>query len=60
MKKLIQFVKEDTVLCIAWVLAFLTMFLVPPSAAYLDYIDTLTCSGDRITYREDGVAEIRL
>ena len=39
MKKLIQLFKEDTVLCIAWVLAFLTMFLVPPSAVYLDYID---------------------
>ena len=38
-KKLIQLFKEDTVLCIAWVLAFLTMFLVPPSAAYLEYID---------------------
>ena len=39
MKKIIQFIKNETVLSIAWLLAFLTMFLVPPSAAYLDYID---------------------
>ncbi len=39
MKKLLHLLREDTVLCIAWILAFLTMFLVPPSAAYLDYID---------------------
>lgn len=39
MQKIIRILKEDTVLCIAWLLAFATMFLVPPSAAYLDYID---------------------
>ena len=39
LKKITQLFKDDTVLCIAWLLAFLTMFLVPPSAAYLDYID---------------------
>ena len=39
MKKIVHLLKDDTVLCIAWVLAFLTMLLVPPSAAYLDYID---------------------
>jgi len=39
MKKIIHLLKEDTVLCVAWILAFLTMFLVPPSRAYLDYID---------------------
>ena len=39
MQRIIQFIKNDTVLFIAWVLAFLTMLLVPPSAAYLDYID---------------------
>ena len=26
---------------------------------YLDYIDTLNCSGDRITYNEDGTAEVK-
>ena len=43
-KKLIHLFKEDTVLCVAWFLAILSMFLVPPGAAYLDYIDfhTLT------------------
>lgn len=39
LKKIIRLFKEDTVLCVAWVLAFLTMFLVPPSADYLSYID---------------------
>ena len=39
MKKIIQFIKNETVLSIAWLMAVLTMFLVPPSAAYLDYID---------------------
>jgi len=38
-KKITQLIKDDTVLCIAWLLAILTMFLVPPSAAYLGYID---------------------
>ena len=37
--KLIRLLKDDTVLCVAWILAFLTMFLVPPSGAYLAYID---------------------
>ena len=39
MQRIIQFIKNDTVLFIAWVLAVLTMLLVPPSAAYLNYID---------------------
>ena len=37
--KLIRLLKDDTVLCVAWILAFVTMFLVPPSGAYLEYID---------------------
>ncbi len=37
--KIINFVKNETVLCAASVLALLSMLLVPPSAAYLDYID---------------------
>lgn len=28
--------------------------------AYLSYLDSLNCSGDRIVYREDGKAEVRL
>ena len=39
MNKITHFFKSEPVLSIAWLLAFLTMFLVPPSAAYLDYID---------------------
>ena len=31
--------KQDTVLCIAWLLALGTMFLVPPDTAYIGYID---------------------
>ena len=39
MKKLIAFVKKETVLCAAGLAALVTMFFVPPSAAYLDYLD---------------------
>ena len=39
MKRLISFFKRETVLSIAWILALLSMFLVPPGPAYLDYID---------------------
>ena len=28
--------------------------------AYLSYVDGLNCEGDRITYREDGITEVRL
>ena len=27
---------------------------------YLAYMDSLNCSGDRIVYREDGVAEVKI
>jgi len=33
------FLKKEPVLCIAAIAAALSMFLVPPSAAYIDYID---------------------
>ena len=39
LQKITRFLKSEPVLSVAWVLAVLTMFLVPPSAAYLDYID---------------------
>lgn len=39
MKKVIEFVKAETVLCIAFVLAAVSMFITPPSEAYVDYID---------------------
>ena len=37
--KIKEFIKAETVLCIAAVCAVLTMFLVPPDAEYLHYID---------------------
>lgn len=39
MKKLFDFFKKETVLCIAALLALISMFFVPPSAAYIEYID---------------------
>ena len=45
MKRLIAVLKANTVTLIAMVLAAITMLLVPPDEAYLDYFDfkTLTC-----------------
>lgn len=34
-----RFIKGEVVLCVAILLAVVSMFFVPPSAAYLDYID---------------------
>ena len=39
LKKIKAFIAKETVLCIAAVCAVLTMFLVPPDAEYLHYID---------------------
>ena len=39
MEKLKEFLKKETVLCIAALCAVATMFLVPPDAEYLHYID---------------------
>lgn len=39
MKKIITFVKKETVLCISGVLAVISCFIVPPSHAYAEYID---------------------
>ena len=41
-QKMIAFAKSEFVLCIAAVCAVISMFFVPPSAAYLDYIDVRT------------------
>ena len=41
-QKMIHFFKAEFVLCIAAVCAVVSMFFVPPSAAYLDYIDVRT------------------
>ncbi|WP_294832918.1 SLC13 family permease [uncultured Gemmiger sp.] len=40
--KIKQFVKQEMVLCVAAVLAVLSMFFVPPDAAYIGYIDLRT------------------
>jgi len=39
MNKIIRFLKEEPVLCIAAFAACITCFFVPPSAAYIEYID---------------------
>lgn len=39
MKRVVSFIKKETVLLAAWVLALISAFFVTPSAAYLDYID---------------------
>ncbi len=44
MKKILQFCKKEAVLCIACLLAFFSMFLVPPDAEYVHYIDFRTLS----------------
>lgn len=37
--KIVHFIKQETVLVIATMLAIVSMFVVPPSAAYMEYID---------------------
>ena len=39
MRIIYQWIKKETVLTAAWVLAILSGFLVPPDASYLHYID---------------------
>ena len=39
LKKIKSFIEKETVLCIAALCAVVTMFLVPPDAEYLHYID---------------------
>ena len=45
MKKLLRFVKQNTVLCVAFVAALVTSFFVPPDAEWAGYFDwkTLAC-----------------
>lgn len=42
MHQIKKFVKAETVLCIFSLLALISLFPVPPDAAYLDYIDFRT------------------
>lgn len=39
MKGIVKFLKRETVLCISGVLALISCFIIPPSAAYANYID---------------------
>lgn len=39
MKRVVSFIKKETVLLAAWVLALISAFFVKPSGAYLGYID---------------------
>ena len=39
MKSVIKFFKKEAVLCISGILAAVSCFIVPPSAAYADYVD---------------------
>lgn len=43
-EKITSFIKRETVLCAALLLAVLSMFLVPPDGEYLGYIDFRTLS----------------
>lgn len=42
MKRVAEFLKKDTVLCVALILAVCSMFAVPPDRAYLEYVDFKT------------------
>lgn len=37
--RILKFIKKETILTIALLLAVVSMFIIPPSAAYADYID---------------------
>ncbi len=39
MKNIVKFFKKEAVLCISGVLALVSCFIVPPSAAYAEYVD---------------------
>lgn len=39
MKRILEFIKKEAVLCASGVLAAVSCFVVPPSAKYFDYID---------------------
>lgn len=41
-EKIIRFIKGETVLCAAILLAVISVFLVPPDAAYIGYVDVRT------------------
>ncbi len=42
MKRVIEFIKKETILTIAWMLAVVSMFFVPINESYIEYIDFRT------------------
>lgn len=36
---MLEYLKKEKVLCIAWILAIVSMFIVHPDKAYIDYVD---------------------
>lgn len=40
--KIVEWMKKETVLVVAWVLALLSMLAVPPDGGYADYVDVRT------------------
>ncbi len=42
LKQILSFLRREVVLTVAWILALITMFLVPPDGQYPDYIDLHT------------------
>ena len=41
-RQIINFIKKETVLTVAWILAIISMFFVEPNEGYIDYIDLRT------------------
>lgn len=39
LKRILQWLRGETVLCVAWVLALITAVIVPPDAQYMSYVD---------------------
>lgn len=42
MKRILQWLRGETVLVVAWLLALVTAVMVPPDAGYKDYVDVHT------------------
>lgn len=42
MKRVLQWLRGETVLCVAWVLALVTALFIPPDINYMDYVDLHT------------------
>lgn len=41
-KRVLDWLRGETVLCVAWALALITAFFIPPDAMYLEYVDLHT------------------